>query len=99
MKIAKQIYHGVVGTALSEVYAVPTGKKAIVKRIVLINIDTSSHFVSIKIGGIYYIKSRTLTSNETYSFDALVVLNEGDTIQGECSNPNKIYAFIDGAEY
>jgi len=100
MKIAAKLFHGVIPTGVSSVYVVPTGRQAIIRSIVVVNTDLSNpQSFNLSVDGVSLIPSKQLAAKETYQLDPFIVLDAGDSVSGNASFLNKVYIFIDGAEY
>ncbi|MFJ6183772.1 hypothetical protein [Streptomyces sp. NPDC092295] len=77
----KNFYRGDLPTALTTVYTVPAGAKAIVTNIVATNNGPSTASVAVKVGGTFLIPNAGIATKGVLTLECSQVLDEGDSIQ------------------
>lgn len=89
------------GTSVINIYTVPTGKKAIVKNLVLTNVSASSCDVNVRVGAFGTWFTQHLAAygfaGASVSLSLWAVFNAGDVLQLQRGNAGQITFIMGGS--
>ncbi|NMI04480.1 hypothetical protein HF638_10860 [Paenibacillus sp. SZ31] len=95
----KRFYRGVLGTALSTLYSVPSGTKSIVKAITVCNFGTTDQTFSLNIAGTWIVSTHSVKARDTIVIPFLdQVIHSGEEIGGFASTSSAMNVYISGKE-
>ncbi|WP_242271010.1 hypothetical protein [Bacillus cereus group sp. BfR-BA-01425] len=94
--IATRFFLGTPQVDKLQVYSVPSGRRGIVKQILLLNTTDNESKLTVTINAIDVMKDFVVGAKETKIVDLVTALESGETISLQQSTPNAINVLISG---
>lgn len=92
------IYRGTAPTTLTTVYTVPTGKKVIIKNIIVTSVSSAEGYINIQAGGKSVLSKVVIKPRDVMVLDLSLVLEAGETISVNQQYANFLDVHISGVE-
>ena len=102
MVTPKILGDGLLGSGISNMYVVPSGTAAIVRTVILANIDSDVRIVNLSVSGTSSVHivpvDAALASGTTSVFDQVLCLGPGNKIQGSADIADVVQYVVTGVE-